>query len=163
MEAELLGHHSQSFSVETLVDRDWHTEAHAGADDLHHRHVHHRRQLVGGDELGHLQHLLVLFLTHHLLHHAARHLLTLLAAVLGGLRLTHRSETCQGVLDLLRDLLFCQLRFLFALAFLVLLAELRVVFQTFLATLFAGTLTLAGLASFGLLATDIHAGACRIF
>ena len=82
LEAELLGHHSQGFGIKTLVDGDGHTEAHAGADDLNDGHVHHCGQFVGGHKFGHLQHLLVLLLTHHLFHHGAGHCLTLLTTVL---------------------------------------------------------------------------------
>ena len=82
LETKLLGHHRKCLSIKALVDGNRHTKAHAGTDDLHDWHVHHRGQFVGGHKLGHLQDFLVLLLTHHFLHHATRHLLTLLAAVL---------------------------------------------------------------------------------
>ena len=105
LETEFAGHHREGFGIEALVDGHRHTQAHAGGDDLGHRHAHHHGQVVGGDKLRHLQHRLFLLLAHLFLHHAAGHLLAFLTAVLGGFRLTHWRQTGEGVFDLFRDLL----------------------------------------------------------
>ena len=166
LEAELFGHHAQGFSVEALVDGNRHTEAHAGADDFHHRHIHHGGQFVCRNKFRHLQDFLVLFLAHHLLHHVACHLLTLFAAVLGGFRLAHRSQASQSVLDLLRDFLVGQFHLFLALRLLlVFLAWLDVVFLVFLVGIVAALrfLSLALLLVVAFLRAWVHVGSCRVF
>ena len=79
--AELAGHHGEGLSIETLVNGHRHTQSHAGGNDLGHRHTHHDSQVVGGNELRHLQDGLLLLGTHLFLHHAASHLLTFLTTV----------------------------------------------------------------------------------
>ena len=111
LEPELLGHDDQSLGVEPLVDRHHQSEIHAGRYDVGHRHVHHRRQLADRNEFGHFQHVLLLFLTLHLLAQAGRHGLALVAAMLGRLELrAFRRQPGQRVLDLLLYLFVADLR-----------------------------------------------------
>ena len=101
-EAELLGHEVDGLRIQALVDAHHDAHRHAGADDLDHRHVHHRGQFADGDELGELEHLALCCLRLHLLVHALGHgiafLLTILGAflVLSGLR----GEAGQRLLNL---------------------------------------------------------------
>ncbi len=104
LKTELVGDKFDGFGVETLVDADEDADGHAGGYNLGHRHVHHGCQFVGGDELRHLQHVLLLHLVHHLLLHQGVHLLALLAVVLGGLRFAHGREAGEGVANLLLNL-----------------------------------------------------------
>ena len=121
LEAELVGDELDGFGVEALVDADEDADGHAGGDDLGDGHVHHGGQLVGGDELGDLEHVLLLHFVHHLLLHLGVDLLSFLAVVLGGFRLAEGREAGEGVADLLLDLVVVDFdRFLLLLLFLLL-------------------------------------------
>ena len=83
LEAELLSHHVDSLGVHALVDAYHHADAHAGADHLGHRHIHHACQLVGGHKLRQLEHLALAGLLAGLQLHLLAYLVALLAAILG--------------------------------------------------------------------------------
>ena len=51
-EAEFLGHNVDGLRVEALVNRHHYAQIHAGAYHLVNGHVHHRRQVIGRNELG---------------------------------------------------------------------------------------------------------------
>ena len=62
LETKLISHNIDRFRIQTLIDRNHDTNAHAGTDDLCHRHIHHVRQVIRSHELGQLQYLAFLFL-----------------------------------------------------------------------------------------------------
>ncbi len=105
--AEFLGHEHEGLRVEALVDGYHQAQAHAGADDLHHRGVVHQGgQVVDGHELGDFQHLVLGQCLLHLFLRTLGGSFALLLAVLGAevvfLALVHLGV---GLLDLLLDLL----------------------------------------------------------
>lgn len=55
LEAELLGNDVDGLGVETLVDRHHHADVHTRGDDLVDGHIHHRGEVVGGNEFGELE------------------------------------------------------------------------------------------------------------
>ena len=145
LEAELVGDELDGLSIEALVDAHEDADAHAGGDDLGHRHVHHGSQLVGGDEFGYLQHVLVLHLVEHLLLHLGVHLLALLAVMLGGLGLAHGGEAGEGVAYLFLDLVVVNLYGLFVLFLFLLLAGGSLLLGGVLLAVLAGFLLLLAL------------------
>ena len=62
LETELLSHHVDGFSIQTLVDRNHDTYTHQSRDNLSNADVHHRSQLANGNELSELQGLAFLLL-----------------------------------------------------------------------------------------------------
>ena len=56
-EAELFCNEVDGLGIHSLVDADHDADAHAGSDNLRDRHVHHRSQLVGRNELCQLEYL----------------------------------------------------------------------------------------------------------
>ena len=153
LEAELLGHEVDGLGVEPLVDRHHDADAHAGADDLVDRHVHHGGQLAHGDELGELERLAACLLFEPLLVEAFLHGVALLAAVLGSfLVLVLAREACQGLLYLACHVLLAHFH---GLVYGAVLA--------FLALAWGGLLLwglLRGLPAFLLLAAPVLALAC---
>ena len=103
LKAELVSDELDGFGIKTLVDTDEYAYGHAGADDLSDGHIHHGGQLVGGDELRHLQRLLAFYLVELLLLDTLVNLLTFFAVVLGGFGFAHGAETGQCVADLFFD------------------------------------------------------------
>ena len=65
-ETKFFGHHFNGFLVKTLVDGHHNADAHASADDLCHRNVHHCGQFVGGHKFGELQHATFSVAAHHI-------------------------------------------------------------------------------------------------
>ncbi len=158
LEAELVGDELDGLGVESLVDADEDADRHAGGDNLGHRHVHHGGQLVGGDELRHLQHVLLLHLVLELLFHLGVHLLALLAVVLGGLRFAEGREAGQRVADLLLDLVVVYLDGLLFLFLFLLLAGTLLLLGSVLLALLLGLFLLLVLL-LGHLGTDLlHLG-----
>ena len=126
--AKLVGDKTDGLCVKALVDADEDANLHTGSDNLRYGDVHHRGQLVGGDELRHLQRLLVLHLAQLLLLNLLVNLLAFLAVVLRSLRLTHRAQSCQSLFNLLFDLGVVHLRFLLLSSFFLFLALLVLAF-----------------------------------
>ena len=126
--AKLIGDKTDGLCVKALVDADEDANLHTGSDNLRYGDVHHCGQLVGGDELRHLQRLLVLHLAQLLLLNLLVNLLAFLAVVLRSLRLTHRAQSCQSLFNLLFDLGVVHLRFLLLSGFFLFLALLVLAF-----------------------------------
>ncbi len=102
LEAVFLGHQVDGLGIHALVDADHDAYAHAGGDNVGHRHVHHGGQLVGSNELGKLQYLVFCHLVHHLLLHLLAEGFALLTAIFGALaHLVLGREACQGFAYLL--------------------------------------------------------------
>ena len=80
-ETKFFSHHFDGFLVKTLVDRHHDADAHARADDLCHRDIHHRSQFVGRHKLGELQHAAFSIAAHHVFLVAFTSSITLLTAV----------------------------------------------------------------------------------
>ena len=125
-EAELLGHDVDGLGIQTLVDAHHDADLHAGADDLGDGNVHHRCQLVGGNELRQFQYLALCCLVLELLLHALTYGIALLAAVLGTLAHlgTLAGQAGQCLAYLLGYLLIAHLGLAQLLAWLVLLLVL---------------------------------------
>ena len=82
--AEFLGHQDQGLRIQALVDGYHHAQGHAGADHLHHRGVVHQGgQVVYGDKLGDLEHLVLCRCGFHLFLAADGGDFALLLAVFG--------------------------------------------------------------------------------
>ena len=85
LETELLSHHIDGFSIQTLVDRYHDTYTHQGRDNLSNADVHHRSQLANGNELSKLQGLAFLLLLASLILQLLLNSLTLLLTILSTL------------------------------------------------------------------------------
>ena len=85
LEAELLSHHVDGFSIQTLVDRNHDTYTHQGRDNLSNADIHHRSQLANGNELSKLQGLAFLLLLASLILQLLLNSLTLLLTILSTL------------------------------------------------------------------------------
>ena len=101
LETELLSHHVDGFSIQTLVDRYHDTYTHQGRDNLSNADVHHRSQLANGNELSELQGLAFLLLLTSLILQLLLNSLTLLLTVLSTLLvLALAGQTCKSLLNL---------------------------------------------------------------
>ena len=114
-EAVVLGQQRNGLRRKPLVDGHRQPQAHADGNDVGDRLVHHDGQFVGGDELRHLQHALLLFVPLHLLHHLLLDVLAFLLAVLRGLALLYRGHARIGLANLLHNVLFGEIHLVFAL------------------------------------------------
>ena len=85
LETELLSHHVDGFSIQTLVDRYHDTYTHQGRDNLSNADVHHRSQLANGNELCKLQNLAFLLLLTSLILQLLLYSLTFLLTILSTL------------------------------------------------------------------------------
>ena len=85
LETELLSHHINGFSIQTLVDRYHDTYTHQGRDNLSNADIHHRSQLANGNELSKLQGLAFLLLLASLILQLLLNSLTLLLTILSTL------------------------------------------------------------------------------
>ena len=105
-ETELFGQHGDVFSIQTLVDGDEKTDTHASRDDLGDIDIHQSSQLVGGDELGHAQRLLIFNCLKFLFFNTFVDKLTFLFSSLGcrGSLLRIAFETHFGLLDTTVDI-----------------------------------------------------------
>ena len=112
LETELLRHDINRLRIQTLVDGNHDTDAHARADDLRNRDVHHIREVVRRDELRQLQYLALLLLQLHQLVLALDGGVTLIATVFSAfIRLAVLArQACQGLLDLLLYILLAHFR-----------------------------------------------------
>ena len=101
LEAELLSHHVDGFSIQTLVDRNHDTYTHQGRDNLSNADIHHRSQLANGNELSELQGLAFLLLLTSLILQLLLNCLTLLLTILSTLLvLALAGQTGKSLLNL---------------------------------------------------------------
>ena len=101
LETELLSHHIDGFSIQTLVDRYHDTYTHQGRDNLSNADIHHRSQLANGNELSELQGLAFLLLLTSLILQLLLNSLTLLLTILSTLLvLALAGQTCKSLLNL---------------------------------------------------------------
>ena len=101
LETELLSHHIDGFSIQTLVDRNHDTYTHQGRDNLSNADIHHRSQLANGNELSKLQGLAFLLLLTSLILQLLLNSLTLLLTILSTLLvLALASQTGKSLLNL---------------------------------------------------------------
>ena len=128
LEAELLGYDVDRLRVESLIDGDHHTDAHAGGDDLGDGDVHHVGQVVGGDELRELQDPAFAFFGAQQFLLAEGHSVTFLAAILGAFVLgSLAGQTGQCLLHLTLHIALVHLRMHGAFGALVIVRSLVVV------------------------------------
>ena len=107
LKAELFGHEVDGLGVHALVDAHHDADAHARADDLRHRHLHHVGQFVGGYKLRELEYLALGLGFETFFFLLGTRLFTLFFAELGTLvALLLISEACQCFLHLLGYVLF---------------------------------------------------------
>ena len=76
-----IGHNFYGIGIQTLIDGDHHSYAHAGSYNLVYRYVHHGGQLVGCHKFGQFKHLALSHLLLQSLLLAHLHLLTLVLAI----------------------------------------------------------------------------------
>ena len=101
LETELLSHHINGFSIQTLVDRYHDTYTHQGRDNLSNADIHHRSQLANGNELSKLQGLAFLLLLASLILQLLLNSLTLLLTILSTLLvLALAGQTGKSLLNL---------------------------------------------------------------
>ena len=101
LESELVSHDVDGFSVESLVDRHHDADAHASADDLVYRHVHHGSQFAYGHKLCEFQGFAFSSLFHQLFVETLLHGFTFLPSVFCTLFvLVFIGETCKCFLYL---------------------------------------------------------------
>ena len=122
-ESKLVGNEVDSLGIETLVDRHHNTHAHASADNLVDRHIHHGGKFADSHKLGELQCLALCCLLLQFLVKALLHSLALLTAILGTLLvLILTGETGQCLLHLACNVLLVHLNRFRLAVLLVLLA-----------------------------------------
>ena len=111
LEAELIGHQIDGFSIHALVDANHHADAHAGGDNLGHRHVHHAGQLVGRHKFRQFQNLAFTAFFVEAFLGGSTHLVALLAAVFGTVGKTlFAGQTCQGLFHFIGHIFVRHLR-----------------------------------------------------
>ena len=142
------GNEVDGFSVHTLVDADHNTYAHACTDNLGDRHVHHRCQFVGSNELCQLQHLAFCCLLFQFLLHSLTDGIALLTTILGTLAqlVVLAGQASQSLANLLCNFLVADFLWQHALLRLVLLFLLTTLLLLLLVVLlFITVLVIVGL------------------
>ena len=137
LEAELLGHQVDGVGIQTLVDRNHQSQSHTGRDDLDHRHVHHRSEVIGCHELGEFQDLALCCFLLFGLGGTFGSSITLVLSVLDIFLVTLVRQAGQGVTNRTLDILF---RYLVLLVLLTLVVAVLTQLVTILTTGIAMTL-----------------------